>query len=42
MNKLVTNIEFGLKRFKNFRKKLILDYKKGTRHDHANPHAIPL
>jgi hypothetical protein len=42
MNLLLTNIQFGLKRFKNFRKKLILDYKKGKKHAHKNPHAIPL
>lgn len=25
-----------------FRKKLVLDYKKGNKHTHRNPHAIPL
>ena len=28
--------------FKHFRKNLPLDYKKGGKHDHKNPHAIPL
>lgn len=42
MNTLLTRIQFGLKRFANFRKKLVLDYKKGGKHDHTNPHAIPL
>lgn len=42
MNRLVLNIEYGLKRFKSFRKKLILDYKKGDKHSHTNPHALPL
>lgn len=31
-----------MKRFKSFRKKLILDYKKGDKHSHTNPHALPL
>ena len=42
MNMLVTRLEFGVKRFKAFRKRLVLDYKKGNKHDHKNPHAIPL
>ena len=42
MNKLLTRIDFGVKRFKAFRKKLIHDYKKGSRHDHTNPHALTL
>ena len=42
MNMLITRIEFGVKRFAQFRKKLTLDYKKGGKHDHKNPHAIPL
>ena len=42
MNRLVTEISFGVKRFKQFRKKLVLDYKKGGKHAHRNPHAIPL
>ena len=39
---LLTRLEFGVKRFKNFRKKLVLDYKKGGKHAHKNPHAIEL
>ena len=42
MNFLLTNIHFGVKRFRQFRKKLVLDYKKGDKHAHKNPHAIPL
>ena len=42
MNILVTRLEFGVKKFKAFRKRLVLDYKKGNKHDHKNPHAIPL
>lgn len=42
MNTLLTQIQFGVKRFANFRKRLVLDYKKGKKHDHTNPHAIPL
>ena len=42
MNSLLFNIQYGVKRFKSFRKKLILDYKKGDKHSHTNPHAIPL
>lgn len=42
MNMLLTKIEFGVKRFKSFRKTLTLDYKKGGKHAHKNPHAIPL
>lgn len=42
MNSLTTTITFGVKRFKQFRKKLVLDYKKGGKHAHKNPHAIPL
>jgi hypothetical protein len=42
MNSLLFNIQYGVKRFKQFRKKLILDYKKGDKHDHTNPHALPL
>lgn len=42
MNTLLTQIQFGIKRFANFRKRLVLDYKKGNKHDHTNPHAIPL
>ena len=39
---LTTTVAFGIKRFKQFRKKLVLDYKKGGKHAHKNPHAIPL
>lgn len=42
MNTLLTQIQFGIKKFKNFRKRLVLDYKMGGKHDHTNPHAIPL
>ena len=42
MNKLLTRIDFGVKKFKAFRKTLVHDYKKGSRHDHTNPHALPL
>lgn len=42
MNSLLTKLTYGLKRFKQFRKKLVLDYKKGGKHAHKNPHAIPL
>ena len=42
MNTLLLNIQYGVKRFRQFRKKLILDYKKGDKHDHRNPHALPL
>ncbi len=42
MNSLLFNIQYGLARFKSFRKRLILDYKKGDKHSHTNPHAIPL
>lgn len=42
MNTLLTQIQFGLKRFKNFRKRLVLDYKWGNKHAHKNTHAIPL
>ena len=42
MNNLVTSLNFGVKRFKQFRKHLVLDYKHGGKHDHRNPHAIPL
>lgn len=42
MNVLLTQIQFGVKRFKHFRKTLILDYKKGGKHDHKNQHALPL
>jgi cell shape-determining protein MreC len=42
MNSLLFNIQYGVKRFKQFRKKLILDYKKGDKHAHTNPHALPL
>lgn len=42
MNTLLTQIQFGIKKFQNFRKRLVLDYKKGGKHDHTNPHAIPL
>jgi hypothetical protein len=42
MNNLLTSVNYGVKRFKHFRKKLVLDYKKGSPHDHKNPHAIPL
>lgn len=35
-------VNFGAKRFKSFVKKLPLDYKKGGRKTHKNPHAIPL
>ena len=42
MNMLINNITYGMKRFKKFRKKLVLDYKKGGKHAHRNPHAIPL
>ena len=41
MNMLLTIVEYGVKRFKHFRKQLILDYKKGKRHQHTNPHAMP-
>jgi hypothetical protein len=42
MNSLLINIQYGVKRFKQFRKKLILDYKFGDKHAHTNPHALPL
>lgn len=42
MNTLLTQLQFGVKRFANFRKRLVLDYKKGKKHHHTNPHAIPL
>lgn len=42
MNSLLTQIQFGIKRFKSFRKKLVLDYKWGGKHAHKNTHAIPL
>ena len=42
MNNLVTQLTYGVKRFKNFRKHLVHDYKWGGKHDHRNTHAIPL
>lgn len=42
MNFLLTKLTFEFKRFKQFRKNLVLDYKKGGKHAHKNPHAIPL
>lgn len=33
---------FFAKFAQTFRKKLPLDYKKGDRHTHRNPHALPL
>lgn len=42
MNALVLNISFGLKRFKQFRKHVPVDFKRGDKHAHRNPHAMPL
>lgn len=42
MNSLVLNIHYNIRHFKSFRKHLIQDYKKGDKHAHTNPHAIPL
>ena len=42
MNTLLTRIQFGLKRFKHFRKTLGDDYKKAGDHEYTNSHAIPL
>ena len=42
MNALTTKLTFGVRRFAQFRKKLILDFKKGGKHDHRNTHALPL
>ena len=42
MNILANKITFGVKKFKQFRKSLVHDYKKGKPQDHKNPHAIPL
>ena len=36
--KIFYSVGFG----KSFRKKLPLDYKKGNRHTHKNPHALSL
>jgi hypothetical protein len=41
MNFLTLQIQCGIKRYKAFRKTLIQDYKKGKRHEHTNPHAMP-
>ena len=42
MNALLLNISFGLKRFKQFRKHVPVDFKRGDKHAHRNPHAMPL
>ena len=42
MNTLTTKIVFEIRRFANFRKRLIHDFKKGGKHDHRNQHALPL
>ncbi len=42
INFLCLNINFAKSWGKKFRKTLPLDYKKGDRHSHKNPHAIPM
>jgi len=42
MNSLVLSLQFGVKRFKQYRKNLPITFKNGDKHAHRNPHAMPL